>query len=68
MNAQTTTSGALSGVVVDQTNAVVPDATVEISNTSKGTIQSTKTDAEGVYQFFFLAPGGYNLTVTPAPL
>jgi len=66
LTAQTTTSGALAGVVTDQSNAVIPDADVEIRDNSKGTTQSTKTDREGVYRFFFLLPGAYTLTVTHA--
>src|SRR6266481_327183 len=66
LNAQTTMSGALGGVVTDQTSAVVPAADVEIRNSAKGTTQSTKTDHEGVYRFFFLAPGRYTLTVAHA--
>jgi hypothetical protein len=62
--AQTTTSGALTGVITDQTNAVVPDAEIEIKDTARGTTQSTKADSEGLYQFFFLAPGRYELVVT----
>jgi hypothetical protein len=62
--AQTTTSGELTGVVTDSSHAVVPGADVEIRDTAKGTIQSTKTDREGVYRFFFLAPGRYTLAVT----
>src|SRR6266496_3613017 len=64
LNAQTTTSGGLTGVVTDPSNALVPNAEVEIKDNAKGTIQSTKTDYEGVYRFFFLAPGRYRLTVT----
>jgi len=64
LNAQTTTSGGLSGVVTDPSNALVPKAEVEIKDIAKGTIQSTKTDYEGVYRFFFLAPGRYTLTLT----
>jgi hypothetical protein len=63
LNAQTTTSGGLTGVVSDPSHAVVPDATVEIRDDSKGTIQSIKTDSDGVYAFFFVAPGSYTLTV-----
>jgi hypothetical protein len=58
LNAQTTTSGGLTGVVTDPSHAVVPDADVEIKDTAKGTSQSTKTDREGVYRFFFLPPVG----------
>src|SRR5258708_17092280 len=64
MTAQTTTSGGLTGVVTDPTHAVVVGAEIEIEEQSKGTTQSTKTDREGVYRFFFLEPGKYTLTVT----
>jgi hypothetical protein len=63
LNAQTTTSGGLTGVITDPSGAVVPDARVEIRDNAKGTIQSTKTDRGGVCQFSFLAPGKYTLTV-----
>jgi Carboxypeptidase regulatory-like domain len=63
LNAQTTTSGELTGVVTDPSGAIIPDAHVEINDDSKGTIQSTKTDREGVYRFFFVAPGRYSLIV-----
>ena len=55
--AQTTTSGALMGVVIDQTHAVVPNANVELKDNVKGAAQSTKTDRQGLYHFFFLTPG-----------
>src|SRR5229473_1547628 len=61
---QTTSSGALSGVVIDKTNAVVPNAAVEIKDVAKGTTDYTKTNGEGVYQFSFLRPGKYALSVT----
>jgi hypothetical protein len=64
LSAQTTTSGGLTGVVTDPSSAVVPDGTVEIKDIAKGATQATRTDQEGVYQFFFLAPGKYTMTVT----
>jgi hypothetical protein len=64
LSAQTTTSGGLSGVVSDPSRAVVPDAIVEIRDNTKGTTQATKTDSDGVYRFFFAAPGSYTLTVS----
>jgi len=64
VQSQTSTSGALSGVVIDQSNAVVPDAAVEIEDVAKGTTQSAKTDSKGIYQFSFLRPGRYTLKVT----
>src|SRR5216683_1603622 len=66
VSSQTTTSGGLSGVVVDQTGAVVPDTLVEISDISKGTSQSVNTDGSGAYQFPFLRPGKYTLKVQHA--
>jgi len=63
LRAQTTTSGAMTGVVTDQSGAVVPNADVEIRDINKGTIESTKSDRDGVYRFFFLSPSRYTLTV-----
>jgi hypothetical protein len=64
LNAQTTTSGGLTGVITDQSNAVVPNAMSRSRTPLKGTTQTTKTDRDGVYRFFFLAPARYALTVT----
>ena len=66
LRAQTTTSGGLTGLVTDPSGAVVSSADVEIRNTSKGTNQSSKTDRGGAYQFSFLAPARYTLTVAHA--
>lgn len=63
LGAQTTTSGGLTGVVTDPSGAVIPNADVLLRSDSKGTLQSTKTDREGEYHFFFLAPGRYTLRV-----
>jgi hypothetical protein len=62
--AQTTTSGGLAGIVTDPSNAVVPNTDVEIKDNAKGTTQSTKTDQQGVYRFYFLRPARYTLTVS----
>jgi hypothetical protein len=62
--AQTTSSGALTGVITDQTNAVVRDAEIEIKDSARGTTRSTKSDRDGLYQFFFVAPSRYALIVT----
>src|SRR5215467_4052470 len=62
-SAQTSTSGALTGVVVDQTGAVIPDALVKLSDFAKGTTDSAKTDSMGAYQFSFVRPAKYTLTI-----
>lgn len=64
LSAQTTTSGGLTGVVSDPSQAAVPNANVEIRDNTKGTTRATKTDSYGVYRFFFVAPGSYILTVS----
>src|SRR6266853_1569507 len=64
LTAQTATSGALAGVVTDRSGAVVTGADVAIEDLARGTTQSTRTDREGAYRFFFLVPGKYALTVT----
>jgi len=66
LNAQTTASGALAGVVTDQSMAAIAGAEVEIRGEAKGVIQSTRTDRQGQYRFFFLAPGAYTLIVRHA--
>lgn len=64
LSAQTTTSGGLTGVISDPSHAVVPDANVVIRDNTKGTIQATRTDSDGVYRFFFVAPGNYTINVS----
>src|SRR5438309_6409215 len=63
LDAQTTVSGGLAGVITDPSNAVVPDAHVVVRRSTKGTTQSTKSDRQGVYQFFFLSPALQTLTL-----
>lgn len=60
---QTAISGGLIGVVTDPSGAVLQNADVEIKQNSKGTTQSTRTNRDGVYRFFFLAPDQYLITV-----
>jgi hypothetical protein len=62
LDAQTATSGAVTGVVTDQSGAIVPNADIEIEDVNKGTIESTKSDRDGVDRFFFLSPSLYTLT------
>jgi hypothetical protein len=64
LDAQTTSSGGLTGVVSDPSGAVVPYAIVELKDNAKGDTQSTRTNAEGEYLYSFLRPGNFTLTVT----
>src|SRR5690349_20951427 len=54
--------GAIGGIVVDESGAVLPGATVTLS--SPGTIgcnQTVVSDAQGAYQFTRLVPGRYSV-------
>jgi len=57
---------SLRGTISDPQSAVLPDATVTLSNPATGFSESKKTDRDGVYQFLQLPPGTYTLTVTKA--
>lgn len=56
--------GRISGVVKDQTGAVVPRAPVLLRNTATGVQQTVSTDNEGNYAFTNLAVGRYDLNIT----
>ncbi len=58
------TTGTILGTVHDSTGAVVPDATVTISDTTKGTVSQYKSDANGDFNAPFLIPGTYNVAVS----
>src|SRR5262249_28910053 len=49
------------GRVVDQNGAVLPGATVTVTNTATGTARDTITNAEGLYSVPALNPGNYNV-------
>ncbi len=64
MMAQSTTTGAITGQVIDPSSAVIPDATVTLKNTATGTSVTTVTNANGNYQFALLDPGSYTISAT----
>ena len=56
--------GTITGVVQDQTGAVVPGAQVTLLNTDVGLTLATKTDSRGAYTFSPVRIGHYTLTVS----
>ncbi len=65
VGAQSTgTSGSISGTVADPSNAVVPNATVEIRNPVSGFYRSTMTDSSGKFSLSNVPFNPYHLTVT----
>src|SRR5437870_2122168 len=56
----------LSGVVRDQTGAVVPNAAVNVTNSATNVASRLKTNAEGAYLAVNLVPGRYLVEVEAA--
>jgi hypothetical protein len=62
--AQSTTTGAISGIVTDPTGAVLPGISVNMKSTERGFTQVAKTNAQGFYQFSLVEPGVYTITIS----
>ena len=58
------TEGSIAGVVVDQSGAAVPGATVVVTNDRTGVTRETTTTAEGAFQVDRLSPSTYTIRVT----
>src|SRR5437762_8178169 len=57
------TTGTIAGTVKDSAGAVVPGATVTVTETGKQTSSTYTTDSAGAYTAPFLIPGTYELGV-----
>ncbi len=62
--AQSSTSGAISGAVLDSSGSAVPAAAVTVTNSATGRAQTFTTNAQGGYTASFLTPGTYSVKVT----
>jgi hypothetical protein len=60
MLAQTTT-GSITGTLLDTQGAVVPGATVTAVNVNRNSTSTTTTDAQGHFVFAMLLPGHYTV-------
>src|SRR5215472_6956705 len=60
---QTTSTGAVTGLALDASGAVVQSATVNITKMGGGEVKSTTTDEMGRF-WFVLTPGRYELTAS----
>jgi hypothetical protein len=58
--------GSLTGTVVDASQAVVPNARVEVENTLTGVKRQATTNEAGIYAFNDLQPGIYKVTISGA--
>jgi hypothetical protein len=54
-------TGTVSGTVRDQTSAVIPNATVVLTNTDTNVSSKTTTNESGFYRFPGVVPGPYSL-------
>lgn len=61
MFAQTASTGVVTGTVTDAQHAVVPGATVTLSQKGTGSSQTTTTDGSGTYIFGAVNPGDYSV-------
>ncbi|HET8675547.1 MAG TPA: TonB-dependent receptor, partial [Blastocatellia bacterium] len=61
--AQTSNTGAITGVVKDQSGAVVSGATVTATNIATGVSRTTKTSDSGNYELPALPPADYRIEI-----
>lgn len=62
VNSQSTTA-SISGIITDEQQATVPNATVRVTNTETGFSRTLQTDDEGRYNFVNLPVGAYEVSV-----
>jgi len=58
-----TSRGTVSGIVSDPTGAVVPGATITLTNDQTGVSRTTNTNGEGFYRFDAVDLGSYSLKI-----
>jgi Carboxypeptidase regulatory-like domain len=56
-------TGTLRGTVLDPQAASIANATLTVTNTATGVVETEKSSADGSYQFLALNPGTYDLEV-----
>ena len=60
------TRGTITGRITDPSGAVIPSATVVVTNDAMGTKVQQQTGQDGYYHAAFLTPGTYKIEVTAA--
>lgn len=61
LQGQTASSGALTGVALDPSGALVPGAIIQLTNLDTRALQSAPTGADGRFTFLLLSPGKYEV-------
>src|SRR2546421_8227292 len=57
-------AGTVTGVITDPNGAVVPSATVTISNPITGYTRTVNTEADGTFRFNDVPPNNYHLSIS----
>ena len=55
-------TGSIQGLTSDKSGAIVPNATVTVTNTATGLSRNSESNASGLYDFPSLPPGDYTVT------
>jgi hypothetical protein len=63
MRGQTAATGTITGTLTDSTGAVVPNASVTITDTDTGVTRQATTSDAGVFTATFLQPGHYEVVM-----
>ncbi|MEW6322306.1 MAG: carboxypeptidase regulatory-like domain-containing protein [Acidobacteriota bacterium] len=64
LDAAAQATGAIRGIVTDESGALMPGVTVEATNVATGQVRSAVTGADGVYTLLQIAPGRYEVKAT----
>src|SRR3954465_14513728 len=57
-------TGSLAGLITDDSGAIMPGVTVEVTNVATGQVRSAVTGADGFYPIPLLQPGRYDVKAT----
>jgi hypothetical protein len=63
-NGQSLVSGDLTGTVTDPSGAVVPNATITVTNNQTGATRTGTSTSSGAYRFSLLPPGSYKISAS----
>src|ERR1700747_2174883 len=64
LRAQSTELGTIAGTVTDPAGALVPGATVKVTNQGTNNVRSITTDSQGSFAARSLVPGRYKVEVS----
>jgi hypothetical protein len=60
------TQGSILGSITDTAGAVIPDATITLTNTAEGAVRVAKSNTVGDYRFLDVKPGTYSVSINAA--